>query len=268
MNLKTLLALRKNYGQVRNTKNIKYIVIHYTANDGDSDEGNSSFFHGNYRGASAHYFVDDDSATQSVPDNCVAYSVGGAKYSDCKTTGGGSLYKICTNSNSLNIEMCDTVKDGRHDVTEATLSNTVSLVKNLMSLYNIDINHVVRHFDVTGKHCPEYYMDNTAWQGFKNRLSTPAAPVTPATPVAPASAPATNKYVIKKWTVCTVKLGSTGEEVRFLQQLLTAAGYPTDCSGVFTTVTKTALVNYQNKNGLSSDGICGKGTWTKILAKY
>jgi N-acetylmuramoyl-L-alanine amidase len=39
-----------------------------------------------------------------------------------------------------------------------------------MKKYNIDIDHVYRHFDVTGKHCPAYFMNASAWAEFKARL--------------------------------------------------------------------------------------------------
>lgn len=169
--MKKNLANRKNYGSSRSTSNIKYIVIHYTANDGDHDEGNANYFKNNVVKASAHYFVDDDSVTQSVPDNYVAYSVGGRKYGDCSRTGGGKLYGTANNHNTISIEMCDTKRDGKVMATEATMANTAAFCKTLMNKYGIDINHVIRHFDVTGKHCPEYFMNSTAWANFKKRIT-------------------------------------------------------------------------------------------------
>lgn len=169
--MKTHLAHRSNYGNKRSKSDIKYIVIHFTANDGDHDEGNANYFASPHNPkTSAHYFVDDDSITQSVPDDYVAYSVGGSKYTDCAKTGGGKLYQIAANINTLNIEMCDTVKDGMVKAQEATLDNTAALVRNKMKQYNIDIDHVIRHFDVTGKHCPAYLMDEQAWAEFKARI--------------------------------------------------------------------------------------------------
>lgn len=168
---KTYLALKKNYGSARLTSKIKYIVIHYTANDGDTAMSNANYFRTAYRGASAHYFVDDNYIVQSVPDNYVAWSVGGSRYSNYKSTGGASLYGSCTNSNSISIEMCDTLKDGTHNVSDGTLANTLELVKTLMSKYNIDTDHVIRHFDVTGKACPAYYVDATSWAKFKALLN-------------------------------------------------------------------------------------------------
>ena len=169
--MKTHLAHHSNYGNQRKTSDITYIVIHFTANDGDSDEGNANYFAKPLeRKASAHYFVDDDSITQSVPDDYVAYSVGGSRYTDCVKTGGGRLYKIAVNRNTLNIEMCDTVKDGTVKAQEATIVNTILLVRKKMKEYNIDIDHVIRHFDVTGKHCPAYLMDEQEWAKFKARI--------------------------------------------------------------------------------------------------
>lgn len=170
--LKTDWARKENYGMKRALSKIKYLVIHYTGNDGDTDESNGLFFRKNVVKASAHYFVDDDSVTQSVPDDRVAYSVGGKKWKDCVSTGGGKLYGKATNANTLNIELCDTKRDGTIAATEATLSNAVELCKVLMKKYGIDIDHVIRHFDVNGKHCPAYFMDETEWNKFKSRLTS------------------------------------------------------------------------------------------------
>ena len=167
MQRKIDLALRSNYGNKRNLSTIKYIVIHYTANDGDSDEANGNYFDDTYRGASAHYFVDDDSITQTVPDDYVAYSVGGSKYNNA----GGRLHGVATNANTLNIEMCDTVKDGRYNVSEKTLANTIALVKEKQTQYGIPDANVIRHYDVNGKPCPAYYVDENAWATFKARLA-------------------------------------------------------------------------------------------------
>lgn len=167
---KTALAHRSNYGGERPLSAIEYIIMHYTANDGDTDEANGKYFQGANRQASAHDFVDDDSITHSVPYNFIAWSVGGQKWSDCAQTGGGKLYGIATNANSISIEMCDTVRDGKIMATEKTMENAAMLCRELMDRFNIDIDHVIRHFDVNGKHCPEYFMDNAAWEGFKDRL--------------------------------------------------------------------------------------------------
>lgn len=168
-------ANRKNYGTYRATSKIKYIVWHYTASDGASDENSGNYFKNNVTKTSAHYFVDDDSVTISVPDSYVAYSVGGSRYSDYKKTGGARLYKVATNANTLNIELCDVVKNGKHDVTEKTLENAIELTRSLMKKYNISISRVIRHFDVTGKYCPAYFMDEAKWRAVKERIAGAAS---------------------------------------------------------------------------------------------
>lgn len=174
--LKKKLANKKNYGGKRATSNIKYLVIHFTANDGDSDEGNGNYFANNVVKASAHYFVDSDSVTQSVPDNYTAYAVGGSKYSDCGKTGGGKYYGKCTNANSLSIELCDDNKNGKIYPSDETIANAITLAKKLMKKYSIPQSRVIRHFDVNGKQCPAYWCATTAkdkkWKAaFWNKLS-------------------------------------------------------------------------------------------------
>lgn len=162
--IKIKTAHRENYGCLRSTSKIKWIVIHYTGNDGDSDESNGRYFVNNIPKASAHYFVDDDSITQSVPDNYVAYSVGGNKYSDCSKTGGGKFYGKCVNTNSISIELCDDVKNGVIYPSEKTIQNALELTQMLMQKYNIPKSHIIRHFDVTGKKCPVYWVDHVKWE--------------------------------------------------------------------------------------------------------
>jgi len=115
--------------------------------------------------------VDDAEVYRSVPDLTVAWAVGGSKWADCERTGGGRLYGVVTNTNSISIEMCDTRKDGVYGASEETLENAAALARILMDKYNIPLENVVRHFDVTGKHCPAYMMDEGAWKAFKARLT-------------------------------------------------------------------------------------------------
>lgn len=161
MIVKTMLANKRNYGGSRPTSNIKYIVIHYTANDGDTDENNANYFKNNVVGSSAHYFVDDDSATQSVPDDYIAYHCGAKRYKHPK----------CRNSNSIGIEICDDLKNGVVYPSAKTISNTLELVDHLMKKYSIPKENVIRHYDVTGKHCPAYWVNNAKWKSeFWNKI--------------------------------------------------------------------------------------------------
>ena len=168
--LKEQFAAPENHGGSRSANQIQYLVLHYTGNIGDTAANNAAYFQNNIVKASAHYFVDDTTVYRSVPDLKTAWAVGGKPYSDIGTTGGGTLYGIITNQNSLSVELCGTLGDGSRRPSEATLENVVSLCRELMDRYQIPISRVYRHFDVTGKHCPAYWMEKQAWQSFKDRL--------------------------------------------------------------------------------------------------
>lgn len=152
----------------------EWIVIHYTANDGGGAEAHGRYFaKTNELYAGAHVFTDSKCAVKSVPLSYAAYAVGGAPFLDAKKTGGAVFYGECTNENSISVEMCDDSQDGLQNVTTATLERTIAVTKYYMNKYKIDADHVIRHFDVNGKHCPAYMSgeDNAYWEYFKARIS-------------------------------------------------------------------------------------------------
>lgn len=177
--IKEQLANSGNYGGSRNASQIRYLVYHYTGNDGDRAANNAKYFQNNIVKASAHYFVDDTTVWRSVPDLKVAWSVGGSKYANADKTGGGTMYGVITNTNSLSIEMCDTIRNGVYQASEATLANAAALGRELMEKYHIPIENVYRHFDVTGKHCPSYLVNAQKWAEFKKRLEVKIMDNTP-----------------------------------------------------------------------------------------
>lgn len=177
--LKEQLAASGNYGGSRNASQIRYLVYHYTGNDGDKAANNAAYFQHNIVKASAHYFVDDTAVYLSVPELKIAWSVGGNKYDNADKTGGGTMYGVITNTNSISIEMCDTIKNGVYQASEATLTNAAALGRKLMEKYGIPIENVYRHFDVTGKHCPSYLINAQKWAEFKKRLEVKTMDNTP-----------------------------------------------------------------------------------------
>lgn len=249
--LKTQVANKSNYGNKRNTSDIKYIILHYTTNDGDTDENNGKYFANNIVKVSAHYFVDDDSITQSVPDDYVAWSVGGSKYANCATTGGGKYYGKATNANTLNIEICDDVKNGVVYPSNATIENVIAFTKVKMAEYNIPASNVIRHFDVTGKSCPAYWVDDEKWKSeFWNKLSSNAQTST--------STSTTRNYLMK---------GDKGAEVKTMQENLIYMGYSCGSAGAdgdFGSGTDTAVRAFQKDNGLTVDGKYGAKSKAKL----
>lgn len=174
LTLKEKLANVGNYTKGR-TRKIEYIVEHYTANDGDTDEGNGKYFANNKVGASANWFVDEDSATRSVNESDTAHHCGLSKDDDgnyiFQGSSGHTFAGKCTNSNSIGIEMCSDKVKGKFILTEKTIANAVDLTRYLMNKYSVPIEKVIRHYDVTGKICPKPFVeDESKWLDFKKRL--------------------------------------------------------------------------------------------------
>ncbi len=160
----------RNYTNGSGTGRIKYIVIHYTAGNGDTAWGNTNYFKSEYRGASAHYFVDENSIWRCVEDKNISWHCGGG----LQGSGGHAYYKICTNSNSIGIEMCSRISNGSYYFKDKTVENCIALTKYLMNKYNVPANNVIRHYDVVGKICPAPYVKSSiAWTNFKNKLTQP-----------------------------------------------------------------------------------------------
>lgn len=161
MNINKLLT-SVNYRKGNNKHN-SYIVIHYVGATGGAED-NCKYFKSEYRGASAHYFVGHKGEVwQCVKDEDVSWHCGATKYK----------HSTCRNDNSIGIEMCCRKKESNNTwyFEEATVNSTVELVKELMNKYNIPASNVIRHYDVTGKVCPEPYVRSSAdWNSFKARL--------------------------------------------------------------------------------------------------
>ena len=127
-----------NFTKSANKRN-DYIIIHYVGAV-SSAKANANYFYNNKlegnKKASAHYFVDENEIWQVVEDNNIAWHVGGAyKY-----------YNGARNSNSIGIEMCCKLKNGRWYIEEKTIRNTIELVKLLVKRWNIPISRIVTHY--------------------------------------------------------------------------------------------------------------------------
>lgn len=164
MQIKECLAHPSNYGEREAKK--KYIVFHYTGNINDTALANCKYYQRPSLGASAHYFVDDNNIYCSVPPKFNAWSVGIGNRKEPYIR--QPMYKVITNNNSISIEMCGS-KTSRIASTK-TVQNAINLCKYLMVKYNIPFNNVYRHWDVTGKECPAWLVDNQEWSKFKSLI--------------------------------------------------------------------------------------------------
>lgn len=150
------------------TQPVRYIVMHYTANNGDTAKNNCDYYHrvGGLQ-ASAHYFCDEHGAMQSVREGDTAWHCGARAY----------WHPECRNANSIGIEMCSRKRaDGSYYIKPETVANAAALAREIMQRYGIDTDHVLRHYDVTGKRCPMPWVDDPAqWAAFLAML-TPEHP--------------------------------------------------------------------------------------------
>lgn len=176
----------------RKQEQIKYLVKHYVGATGGA-EANCKYFYDKFRGASSHFFVGHNGEIwQCVEENDTAWHCG---------TSGKYKHKECRNSNSIGVELC-VKKDanGNWYYTEETRKAAVQLFAYLMDKYHIDADHVLRHYDVTGKNCgePDVRKGNKEWSQFKKDIveygkeaepEQTTAPAQPSTPPQPAGVP-------------------------------------------------------------------------------
>ena len=257
---------KNNLNQIpasRGANQIKWIVIHYL---GVPNADNPNLYGGGYGG---HYNITRNGQIYKAadPKTAVVWHCGGG----LQGPNGHQYYKLCTNYNSIGIEngVCYTDPSEKNPspssdkwyFTTATQKSLVFLVSKLMDEFNIDINHVIRHYDVTGKICPNPYVKNNklktswTWTEFKNKLL---------------------KYRnTKSDTKITIVNDNTpaltNKSTKEMQQMLIKLGY--DCGaagadGVLGTNTKKAIKAFQKDNQLTVDGIYGPKTEKVLLQKY
>lgn len=162
MEFETRIAKPISYGNKRDLSSIKYIVIHYTGNKGDTAKNNADYFAtSNTRAAGAHFFIDKKGIVyKSINMNRIAWSVGGFY---TKSNGAGKYYQKCTNANSVSIELCDCIKETSWEQMLATRKLVLYIQKKCPNA-----KEIVRHWDCNGKPCPLPMIgnDNEKWELF------------------------------------------------------------------------------------------------------
>jgi LysM repeat protein len=152
-----MVTIKKQHTKV-NYSNInipvKFIVIHDTGVPGQSAKNNADYFENTYRGASAHYFVDENEIIEVVAPGKKGWHVG-----DDKDDSDG-----INNGNTIGIEFC-----AEKDKTfkPETIANGQLLVRKLMKDYGVSANKVVRHYDASGKNCPQFMNIDGKWTLWK-----------------------------------------------------------------------------------------------------
>lgn len=137
-------------------KAVNGVVVHYTANPGTTAQQNRDYFEGlglsGETYASSHFVIGiDGELIQCIPCDEIAYASNDR------------------NADTISIECC--IPDESGKFSDATYATLVHLTAWLMGRHGLGIDGVIRHYDVTGKACPKYYVEyQTAWEQLKEDI--------------------------------------------------------------------------------------------------
>lgn len=137
---------------------INGIVVHYTANPGTTAKQNRDYFQGlaqtGETHASSHFVIGlDGEIIQCIPCDEMSYASNNR------------------NSDTIAIECC--IPDNTGEFNKATYESLVHLASWLIGRYDLTAEDVIRHYDVTGKCCPKYFVEHPeAWEQFHQDLLT------------------------------------------------------------------------------------------------
>ena len=133
------------------------IVIHYTANPGATAQNNRDYFENlsisHEAKVSSHFVVGlEGEVIQCIPTSEMSYATNSR------------------NVDSISIECCH--KDDTGVFEQETYDSVVKLAAWLCARFGLTSEQVIRHYDVTGKECPKYYVDHPdAWEQMKADIS-------------------------------------------------------------------------------------------------
>lgn len=134
------------------------IVVHYTANPGTSAQDNRNYFEGlkdsHTTKASSHFIIGlDGEIIQCIPCSEWAYASNER------------------NEDTISIECC--IPDESGAFTQRTYDSLVELVSWLCFRYGLKEGDLLRHYDITEKNCPKYYVEHEdAWESFLEDVNT------------------------------------------------------------------------------------------------
>lgn len=132
---------------------VDYIAIHYTANPGASAQANRDYFENlsvtHETKVSSHFVVGlEGEVIQCIPTSEMSYATNSR------------------NVDTISIECCH--EDDTGVFEQATYDSVVKLTAWLCARFGLTSEQVIRHYDVTGKECPKYYVDHPdAWEQMK-----------------------------------------------------------------------------------------------------
>lgn len=132
---------------------VKGIVMHYTANPGSSAMANRDYFNNlqttHTTKASSHFVIGlEGEVVQCIPSSEISYASNDR------------------NKDTISIECCHPDESGMFN--DETYQSMVQLAGWLCVRFHLSSDDIIRHYDVTGKICPKYFVENEeAWNNFR-----------------------------------------------------------------------------------------------------
>ena len=132
----------------RALEEVRGIVVHYVGNPGTSAQANRNYFANIGTQVCSHFVIGlDGEIIQCVP-------------LDERSAASNER-----NRDTISIEVCHPDESGQFN--DATYASLVKLTAWLCTEFELTADDVIRHYDVTGKLCPLYYVENEdAWESF------------------------------------------------------------------------------------------------------
>ena len=136
------------------TNKITGIVIHYTANPGASAINNRDYFEG----------LKDSHATKASSNFVIGLE---GEIVQCVPTWEVAYASNSRNIDTVSIECCHPDETGKFN--EKTYHSMIELCAWLCLKFDLNEENIIRHYDITGKNCPKYFVENKdAWIQFKS----------------------------------------------------------------------------------------------------
>lgn len=133
---------------------VKNIVIHYVGNPNTSAQNNRDYFDKDSTEVSSHFVVGlEGEIIQCVP---------------LWEKSSASNWR---NSDTVSIEVCHPDDTGKFN--DDTYNSVVKLASWLLNELGLDESAIIRHYDITEKLCPLYYVEHEdAWNQMKKDIGT------------------------------------------------------------------------------------------------
>ena len=132
---------------------VRNIVIHYVGNPGSTAQQNRDYYANSSSEVSSHFVIGlKGEIIQCIP---------------LHEKSSASNHR---NKDTISIEVCHPDESGKF--TDAAYQSLVKLTVWLCKICDLDSTDVIRHYDITGKQCPLYFVTHeNVWEIFKKDVA-------------------------------------------------------------------------------------------------